>query len=291
MKRREFLSVPALLPLLANDGASSVFGDRMLAEPHYEELLRSAHLVASSNLVTDELVGFMLEAIAGIEPRETAVAAAMGFAQIAAQDGEFISDVDAYLHEFNGPKDALDMIESQPDVFLQRPAVRALSDRIAGVIRHDAGVFLAAADRLGTANVGRHLPPDLTIHRDKDEIAKESEENCPRAAIRVIVSIILLIVAIVIAAVTFGAASGAVVAAAVLAGATIGSATGAGEVKDKIERAEADLIEGITRSVSRRSVIYARAARKTAKDCLKLQDPIERRACLEAALLICANAY
>lgn len=297
MDRRQFVAASALFPLISTQTMAAVCENGELSRTAYDDLLRSVRQIAKSGHDRSEAIELAITKLAELDPKQSTHGAVLKLIDVALKNEDLIADIDAFVNDFNGPESALNMLRTQPEVFLDRPPAVALSNRLAKVLKRDATLFLLAANKLGTDSYLKHLPPNLPVTRDPDRLAQEAEaKKCASVAavLSVIVAVMLIVVAVIIAAVTFGASSALVVGSTILAGLVIGGSVAArtgGILGDEFDEIASEIKDRIEEGIQERARIYTRHAVSTAKQCALLLDEKERAACLEASLLLCANAY
>jgi hypothetical protein len=290
MDRRQFVAASAILPLISTQTMAAVCENEKFSRTAYDELLRSVRPIARSEQITIEAVDLAITNLAPLNPKQTTYGAVLKLIDIALLDEALIVDIDAFINDFNGPEAALQILSVQPEVFLDRPPATALSKRLARVLERDATLFIRAANNLGTDSYLKHLPPNVPISRDYAEEYAQQER-----VIGFAIAVILGILTVFVTIFTFGAGLQlTVVLLAIVIGTVVSVVPGgqkggllADELAEVASESKARILEGIPK----RARFYTRHAVRTASNCKSLQDKKERAACLEASLLLCANAY
>ena len=294
MNRREFIAASAIFPLIRTQTMAAVCESGTLSGTAYDELLRSVRPIAKGGQLTTEAIDLAITNLAQLDPKQAINGAVLKLIDIVLKDEALIKDIDIFVKDFSGPEAALKILRTQPEVFLGRPPASALSNRLAKVLKRDAAVFLLAAGNLGTDSYRKCLPRNVPVTRAPERMAESKHTKPCLAVLSAIVAVVLVVVSIVVAAFTFGAAGGLVVGAEVLAGAIIGAAVPAskgGIAADELAEVASEIKARIEEAVPERAGFYARHSANTASKGESLKDKDERAACLEASLLLFANAY
>lgn len=296
MDRREFVVASAIVPMLSTQAVFAECRRKELSGTPYDDLLQSVRRIAKGEQITMEEIKLAITALANIDTKAAVNGAAIKLIKIAGKDEELLREVDRFVTDFNGPEAALNILLTQPEIFLDRPSVTNLSNRLTRIVRRDATLFLLAANNLGTNDYLKYLPQNVPITRDPDEMAREAEaKECPlKNVLAHIVAVVMIIVAVVVAAITYGPVGALVVGSSIFAGALLGgdvAGEDGGLLAEELSEIREELKNRIEASIPERAHFYAKHAADVASKCDALQDKDQHAACLEAALLLCANAY
>jgi hypothetical protein len=295
MDRRQFVTASAMLSLVNAKAMAATCNNGSLSRTAYDELLRSVRPIAKSRHIRPEAIELALTTLAELDLEQAIRGAILKLIDVASRNDPLVADIGNFVNDFNGPESALSVLRTQPAAFLGRPPVLELSRRLVTVMRNDANVFLLAANKLGTVSYLEYLPPNLPVSRELDGAAEAEEvAECASLALRIIADILVSIIAIIVATATFGAFNSNVVASMVIAQLLRGvsvSARAGRNLADELDEVIGDAKGRIEEGIQERTRIYLRHAVGTATNCKSLLVRKERAACLEASLLLCANAY
>jgi hypothetical protein len=295
MDRRQFVTASAMLSLVNAKAMAATCNNDSLSRIAYDELLRSVRPIAKSRHIKPEAIEFALTTLAELDTEQAIRGAILKLIDVASRSDPLVADIGNFVDDFNGPESALSVLRTQPAAFLDRPPVVELSRRLVTVMRNDANIFLLAANKLGTVSYLDYLPPNLPVSRELDGAAEAEEvAECASLALRVIADILVSIMAIIIAIATFGAFNSNVMASMVIAQLLRGvsvSARAGRNLADELDEVIGDAKGKIDEGIQERTRIYLGHAVGTATNCKSLLVRKDRAACLEASLLLCANAY
>ncbi len=287
MRRAIVLAVILTMVPVQSLGSAAEFADRGLDAPAYAEILRGVELFASSQVVSDDNVDHLIYLLRAVEPGDFAFGSVARFVGLGLTDPVFTEELDAFIAENGGRKQAARLLREHPESFMSRPRMVQLTARVTEVLYDDARLFLRAAKRVETQNDIRYRPKDHPVSED-DVLRGEARD------IKSTSSAIAAGIAAAAAACASIPVFGPIIAAILQEIAAVFAILTPieGQAEGKVAGPLKDMAEGLKRAASQPATTdYLGVAATTLKECERLVDRGERKACLKAALLLIGNSF
>jgi len=287
MRRAIALAVILTMVPFHSLAPAAQFADRGLDAPAYDEIVRGVELLATAQVVSDDNVDHLIYLLRSVEASDFAYGSVARFIGLAMTDPVFAEELDAFIAENGGRRKAARLLRDHPETFQARPRIVELTTRVKEVLYDDARLFLRAAKRLDAQTYPKYIPKGHPV-QEADALRDEARD------VKSTSSAIAAGIAAAAAVCASVPVVGAIIAAILLAIAEVVAILSAieGQAEAKVTGPLKEMREGLQRAASQPATTdYLGAAAATLKECEKLVDPFERKACLKAALLLVGNSF
>lgn len=262
------------------------FADRGLDPPAYAEILRGVEFVASSQVASDDNVDHLIHLLQFMSAGDFGRASLARVLQLGLADPAFVDELSRFISEHGGARKATTLLREQPQLFLTRPRIAALTSKLKGALIADASLILQAADRMDSTSEGKYLPVGLPVKGDPPPRDEARDRDTAYGSVDAAIA--------AAAAVCATVPNESPIVAAILQ--LVAQVVELLEAIVKHARDEAAVVKELVQEMDRGSskpitATYLGAATLTVKRCNTLTDKAERTACLKAALLLIGNSY